>query len=222
MKQISKATKIIGVSIGLVLLFLCAFNITYSYFTARAVIDGQINFGSLDVKVTYLTTDNVIYQYPEGETTVTINVLGGQTISRGSEFKMASLDGKEIRYLAFSGSGTNSYVRFWVNAYKRSGESFDKSTNYGRYFTPVVSSNVFTSSLKTVGSVTNNVYYITNAIGTAGVMGFAESMKFSADAPLELMDADVQIIITFEAVQASNKAYLSVFGDDWGYSNSWS
>ena len=173
----------------------------------------------------------MIYQYPEGETTVTINVLGGQTISRGSEFKMASLDGKEIRnlelrkgirYLAFSGSGTNSYVRFWVNAYKRSGESFDKSTNYGRYFTPVVSSNVFTSSLKTVGSVTNNVYYITNAIGTAGVMGFAESMKFSADAPLELMDADVQIIITFEAVQASNKAYLSVFGDDWGYSNSWS
>ena len=222
MKQITRATKIIGVSIILVLVFLCAFNITYSYFTARAKIEGQIKFGALDVKITYLTIDNETYQYEEGQTTVTVNVLGGQPISRDGEFKMASPDGKEIRFLAFSGSGTTSYVRFWVNAYKKSGETFDTTTNFGRYFTPVVSSNVFTSALKTVGGVTNKVYYVTNAIGTTGYVGFAESIKLGADAPTELLDADVKITITFEAVQTSNQAYLSVFGDDWGYSSSWS
>ncbi len=119
-----------------------------------------------------------------------------------------------------SANSTSAYIRFRVNAYilNSSGEIIN-NTNYGQYFRLNYGSAYVTYNTITNNSETNTIYYVTRALPSNTTYTFANSMTLLTNAPAEILNTDVKITITFEAVQASNEAYKSVFNDGWGYLN---
>lgn len=53
MKRTGKQVKLLGILVILTLIFLFAFNVTYSYFTATDRVVGNIEFSNLDVRFAY-------------------------------------------------------------------------------------------------------------------------------------------------------------------------
>ncbi len=227
MKNTSKQAKLIGIIVILFTLVLCVVNITYSYFSFSSKVSGTASFESYDVKFGYsystssekLVDENTLTVYP-------IYTSAGGTIGRGESFKLKVLDGASdvnINSLFFSAEGGNSYVRFWIDAYKSTEGVIDKTVNYGRYFDFVIPyAESFESSVKTRGAETKKMYYAKAAINAGSSIVFATGLTLLNDAPVDMLNSTMQITINFDAVQAENGAYLSVFDDAWGYSESWS
>ena len=220
MKLKDKKISIIGVIVIIALVFLCTFNITYAYFTSVANIEGNLNFGSLDVRFAYY--DGNVTAFEDGVTTMTIFPASNSSISRGSTFTFQTQEGKPITYLGFnSTSSCTSYVALKVNAYKLINGEADTATNYGKYFTLNSVNNRIVLGNGT-GSQRDDVYYYKTELTSNGFMEFAESMTLSNDAPIELLNSSLEITITFKAVQQPNEAFKYAFGSEWGYLESWS
>ena len=216
--------KIVTFSIIIVLLFLFAFNITYAYFTATGSINGSLNFSNLDVKFGY-RRNNTVYETIDTQTLV---VAPNTTmVSRGDNFTL--LYGTyNIDYLYFTASSDSCdyYVRFMLNAYKINADnSIDESVNYGRYFEIKCANNVFTlvrDKTNTVDTTQiNNVYYMTSTLTNGQYYRFCDSITLLDSAPTDILDTNIQLQITFKAVQQPNEAFKSVFDDGWGYNSSW-
>lgn len=220
MKLKSKKISIIGIIVIIALVFLCTFNITYAYFTSVANIEGNLNFGSLDVRFAYYSGG--VTTLESGETTMSVIPASNSSISRGSTFTFQTPEGQAITYLGFnSNSSCTSYVALKVNAYKLVDGVADATTNYGEYFTLNSANNRIVLGNGT-GSQRDDVYYYTTAITANGFVEFAESMTLSNDAPVDLLNSSIEITITFKAVQQPNEAFKYAFGSEWGYLESWS
>ncbi len=199
----------------------------FAYFTGTSDKSGDLTFGSLQVNFAYRAEGSgaeIVYDD-------VLNVIpSSDQIKRGDEFDICLMTdsgdrSSVINNLMFysPSSSADSYVRFRVNAYVvKSSGNIDTSTNYGQYFRLIVSADVSYQTI-TNGGVTNTIYYLNPTLGTTQntYLTFATGMQLLNEAPLSILNTDIQITITFEAVQASNKAYLSVFDDGWGYSSSW-
>lgn len=221
MKQKSKKINIIGGVILIALVFLCTFNVTYAYFTSVANIEGNLNFGSLDVRFAYYSNGTTT-TLANGETTMNILPSFDASISRGSTFNFQTASGDAITYLGFqSNSSCTSYIALKVNAYIMNSDAIDSSTNYGEYFLLNSSNNRIVLGSGS-GSQRADVYYFRSALTANGFVDFANSMTLSENAPVELLNSTVHITITFKAVQQPNSAYLYEFGSEWGYLESWS
>ncbi len=223
MKSTSKQIKLLGLMIILILSFLFAFNVTYAYFSASHRVTGNIYFADLNVRFAYSASGSITV-LDEGETTLSIRPATNAPISRGSSFNLALADGTAITYLAFNSSPDScaSYIRYRIDAYVVENGVEDTSVNYGQYFEfSGTGSNIDTErEVKTVAGVTNAIYFIQTTVNS-GTRTFASSITLLDTAPIDILNSQIKLTITFEAVQAANQAYLSVFNDGWGYSDSW-
>ncbi len=215
MKHTSKNTNIITYIVILTLIVLCAFNITYSYFTSTATKKGDLTFANLDVKFSYTVGANspIVIDTEEYE------VIPSSSIRRGVKFGFLTTDGQTISSLNFNTSrdSCDCYIRFKVDAFKTD----DNTTNYGRYFELSVNSS-FVSKKTIVGETeTNVIYYMNDAISAGLNYSFATGMTLLANAPVEMLNSEFRVVITYKAVQSANEAYKSEFNDEWGYLESW-
>lgn len=227
MKRKSKGNSILSVFALIALIFLFVVEMCFAYFTGTSDKSGDLTFGSLQVNFAYRAEGSgaeIVYDD-------VLNVIpSSDQIKRGDEFDICLMTdsgdrSSVINNLMFysPSSSADSYVRFRVNAYVvKSSGNIDTSTNYGQYFRLIVSADVSYQTI-TNGGATNTIYYLNPTLGTTQntYLTFATGMQLLNEAPLSILNTDIQITITFEAVQASNKAYLSVFDDGWGYSSSW-
>lgn len=117
-KRATKEIKIVSMLVILALLFLFVFNVTYSYFTATASINGNIRFANLQVNFRYYHSDS---DFVTIDNSTKIQLAPSESfISRGSAFKLKTIDtNKEISTLGFVATDSaSSYLRFWVEAYQ--------------------------------------------------------------------------------------------------------
>ena len=133
--------------------------------------------------------------------------------------------------IGFRVEGSSAYIRFWLSAVAN-------GTDYSQYFTLAFYVNEETeqdenANVSIVTGLDNpetgvnenaTMYYYDYAIGTKeGYNQFVISgITFAEDVPIELLGTNnLTITLYYEAVQASNGAFQSVF-DDWrGYSTEW-
>lgn len=219
-KKTSKQIKLLGLLVILILTFLFAFNVTYSYFTATANVAGNIEFANLDVRFAYRS--NNVDTLVDSDTLTVYPSASTGTIARGSTIYLATEDGDDIQYLAFNSSidSTSSYIRYRINAYKVEDGTVDTSENFGQYFEFQGSIDV-TRRIQIVGGETNAIYYIEEEVAGNVTRVFASSIKLLETAPVSLLNSQINLTITFEAVQSENQAYLAIFNDGWGYLESW-
>lgn len=221
-KRQRKEFHIIGLCVIIVLLFLCVFNVTYSYFTAQASVNGTQSFYNLNIKFGY---NDGSYNDVSGNTLVV--TADKNTISRDEAFGLKVGDAA-VRYLYFSvaNGSCNSYVRYMLDAYKVDDLGNPISTvNYGQYFNIIPDSSAASNTISnrqivTNNGVTNAVYYMYNAL-TSNINRFCDKIKLLDSAPVDMLDGNLKLTITFVAVQRDNEAFQSVFNDGWGYLNSW-
>lgn len=220
MKKQSKQIKLLGLMVILILTFLFAFNVTFAYFTASADVAGEIDFANLDVRFAYRT--NNVDTIVNSDTLTVYPSASTGSITRGSTIYLATEDGADIQYLAFhtSSDSTSSYIRYRINAYKVVNDTIDKSENFGQYFEFQGNIDV-TRQVHTVSGETNAIYYIEEAVAGNVSRVFASSIKLLETAPVTLLNSQINLTITFEAVQSQNQAYLALFNDGWGYLESW-
>ncbi len=220
MKYTGKHIKILGLIVILTLIFLFAFNVTYSYFSAIDRVTGNIVFSNLNVRFAY-RSNNVDTVVNDTSLTIIPSASSG-TISRGSTFNLALSDGTEISYLAFNSSSDScaSYIRYRINAYKVNDGVEDTSINYGQYFQFEGSLDVV-REIRTVAGETNAIYYIKESVSANSRRVFASSITLLESAPVSILNSQLKLTITFEAVQSANKAFTVVFDDGWGYLNTW-
>lgn len=108
-----KQNKILPILVLLSLLFLCVFNVSYSYFTTTAKITGSTNFG--DVSLSWvefyssgLSNDlNVNQLYPTEA--LSRNGVSAIKINEGNTKPVVSLGLKNL--------ADDVYVRFWIEVY---------------------------------------------------------------------------------------------------------
>lgn len=221
MKAEKKTAKIIGYVIILALVFLCAFNITYSYFTATDQATGTLRFGNLNVRFAYGYGSGSVEVVDSDTLTVFPNA---SSVNIGDSFTLLLENGTDVSYLAFNSSSdsTSSYIRFRINAYKQNDGVLDLSTNYGQYFDFAGrNSSDIMRSVRTNGGETNAIYYVRSALATNSTMVFATGITLLSNAPISILNSELKITISFEAVQQANEAFRSVFNDGWGYHSSW-
>ena len=230
------------ISITLVLLaFVCALNVTYSYFTASASIDGNVNFGDLNIRFAYMVNSSTL---PSDKTTISLYPESG-TIEREKPFKLSLTEGGTAIDSLLIQKMANScacYVRFWVDAYVvtetqtddggKTTYIVDKTKNYGKYFFLKTNESVYT---KSGGSVSGSwCYFVPEAflnlsaysIDLGNTLELRDISAAESDkVPVDILGEKLKITLTVEAVQKTNKAYLSVFGkpeDTKGYYTYWS
>lgn len=260
MKYINKEIKIVTLCVILTLIFLCSFNVVYSYFTAAKGIEANIQFANLNVYMQYreehggeyISISNKKQFYP----TMPLNRDMATSLKSDPE-STNEIDTIVVR----SDSGAvSAYVRFYLEVYKvhqtttgevlyidskgnfvnesgtyvnSEGEEVDDSTltkgvivDYAEYFNiGSLSEETFTASPKLIRQE-NEVngqnyvtYFLNSALGVGVRVLDINSIKMLASAPEELLDSSVIIFMSMESVQASNKAYLTVFDDKYGYYN---
>ena len=220
MKRTGKQVKLLGILVILTLIFLFAFNVTYSYFTATDRVVGNIEFSNLDVRFAYRS--NNVDTVVDSESLSVIASASSGTISRGSTFNLALTDGTDISYLAFNSSSDScsSYIRYRINAYKVVNGVEDTSVNYGQYFQFEGGLDII-REIKTVAGETNAIYFVSEAVAGNTRRVFADSITLLDTAPVTMLNSQIKITITFEAVQSANQAFTAVFNDGWGYLESW-
>lgn len=225
MKKTGKKFNYIAIFV-LFIVTILAVGITYSYFTFKQKVQSEITLGS--IKVNYLLTDSTSTTKTIDSTTE-MQLYTLDPISRGSEFSLyeSSTDADPLSLIGFQKeSGTTDvYIRFWIDAYLINDGVEDKSVNYGEYFDILFGDSVIDeSSSGVVKSVSESglvTYFIENKV--TGDVGCFTKMKLKSDVPFAMLNSSYRLYLSFDAVQASNQAYLSVFeGSSRGYCSSWS
>lgn len=224
MNKSLKHTKITIVLIVLMMLFLCAINITYSYFSATGKVTGSGNLHSLTLTCHYTVNDGEPTSV--GATQMQIYPASG-VLTRGTAFKLkqnATDTASNIDSIGYTLTGTQAFVRFWIDAYIVKDGEVDESVNYGEYFlvgrlssSSFTEMQVFSSSLY---AKENNTYFVVSA-RNAGSYDIFDSLKFDESAPNEILGETIRIFVTFEAVQTANQAFKQVFDDERGYLSDW-
>lgn len=226
MKSCSKNTKLITTLIVLTLLFLCAVNITFSYFSASAKVTCSVTLPNFEFKCAYKIKNNNTTKYVDS-TQLEIYPAESQ-IHRGSVFTVNVIDGEEsveVDYIGCSSRGTKkAYVRFWIDAYVVRDGELDTTINYGKYFLVgyqdggnfLESQEMFEDSF----SKSNDTYFMIDAVSS----GFSTCFKYvqlSPSAPVEMLGESLRVFVTMQGVQIENEAYKSVFDDEHGYCEEW-
>lgn len=231
MKKAEKTSRIFVTLILLVLAFLCAFDVTHSYFAASSKINGDLNFPDLNACFVYWMKDDSS-GLKRCETTSLKLVSNESSIMRNEPFTFKIKEteengGKEIDNLGIqirSGS-CYSYIRFWIDAYITGGDG----TNYGKYF---LFANDEGYSNTNSSSNTSWCYYSTYAVGpsdgSALILGnqltFSDLNVGTQDEdliPADVLGEEIEITISFQAVQSKNEAFSQVFNDEKGYYTEW-
>lgn len=214
MKKANKTLNILGHILIVVLVFLCGFNVTYAYFTARATVEGSLQFYDLNVQFAYrkpstayeanLTGSNEYEIFP-----TTVNILRGvpftfQTTATGGEAVT------DVGLRALDDSSCNYFARVKVKAVKMklSGSTYvqdsEDTADYGSYIeltTTDCNVSKFAGYYYSTGQFEWNSYCIV-----------ATGATISASAPPEITDGYLKITLSFEAVQANKEAVKSAFG----------
>lgn len=233
MKQKSKRMNICFVLIALALLFLLCINVAYAYFSAQNTISsnskmGVLNFGWATQNTTFvgLTTE------------IVPNTTSGE-VSRGESFGFKVKSNSEVinssnklGFVILQGS-VDAYIRIWVDAYEKNNDGTLADENFGQYFELLIeeeniiyNGNKHQSGTNEKGELEeNNIYYLKFEQPATYPSNIADyfiyGLKLSETAPLKMLEKDFKITISFDAVQVANEAYLSVFTDWRGYSDSW-
>lgn len=197
------------------LVFLCAFNVTYAYFTARATVEGNLTFYDLNLTFGYqisgtnitTSTGSTEFQiYPDNE-----NVLRGVPFG----FKLQAGSAISGVYLCSTKTSCNAYVRIKVKAVKMklSGSSYvadDDTTDYGQYIKLTTPSSVLQNSADS----SDHWYYVKDPLRTSNSTPLATAATISTDAPADVTNSYLKITLVFEAVQQNTEAVK----DTWGAS----
>lgn len=205
------------------LILLCVGNVVYAYFSSTGAVKGNGNLTDFDVRFAYLAnssvnvaSSNILTVYPMAST---------GPISRGDSFKISVNGATEIQSLMIniSENSSSAHVRLRIDAYKYNSNSstVDTSTNYGQYFDFTSTLSNLAREIKTTTECTNAIYFVTTSLIADAVHVFANGMKLLTTAPVSMLNSEIKIIITFDAVQSENMAYKSVFDDEWGYYSGW-
>lgn len=234
MKQTNKRFNLLISLTLLVLAVVCVCNVTFAYFSSTSQSSGDIEFPGLDATFVYQEASGGEYKTA---TTASLNLYSADgTISRGVPFKLSlSAGGSAIHSFGIqnSTSSCDAYVRFWIDAYPLDQNKQPITTvNYGKYFI-LANSAYYTNTNSSVSGSTcyfgiGILYPNDPSEPTALSLGNTLTLQdFSANDvfPVELLGESFQISISFEVVQAANKAYLAAFGeygDTKGYYKSWS
>lgn len=211
-----KSTSIITI-IVLTMLFLLSMSVSYAYFTAMVSLSAEGAFGNVQVYWAYKIGDDLtVYNGNTLALTLASSPsIGGSAVG----FKYDSSNISEIQ-ITKANNSSDCYVRFWVDAYVAG-----DATNYGKYFL-LNCGSIYDSALRDNGANLNynRIYYYIASDHTGVLDGrykVCDGISIISTAPIELSGASVDITITFEAVQAANEAYKSVFNDWKGYHAYW-
>ena len=242
MKKVSKNAKLITTLALLVLAFFCSFNLTYAYFTASATLPGTLNFSDVDVrfvvldtvdgKDTYLPTNQDSYTQ---DSLYTISLYPTEdTIPKGTPFTFSysNVEGASpIKQLAIQNmdNSTSVYVRFWIDAYIKDGETLKTDINYGKYITLPINDEFYTRGEgayagSNAGELATWCYYLINPIiegGDEDTVNLGNTLTIDENIPDDVLGNQLQITISLQAVQEANDAYLSAFNDARGYCLEW-
>ena len=197
------------------LVFLCAFNVTYAYFTARATVEGNLTFYDLNLTFGYrisgnnstTSTGSTEFQiYPDND-----NVLRGVPYA----FKLKAGSAISGVYLCSTKTSCNAYVRIKVKAVKMklSGNSYvadDDTTDYGQYIKLTTPSSVLQNSADS----SDHWYYVKDPLRTNNSTPLATAATISTDAPADVTNSYLKFTLVFEAVQQNTEAVK----DTWGAS----
>lgn len=210
----NRTSKNIAVSIIIMLILLCSFNFTYSYFTAVANINGAGSFGDLQVNYGYMATSgSSSVSYTENNT-LQIALDDSAGIMRGNTYNVKQANGDALYQLGFvSTSGScDALVKLHLSVKivqeNGTGNWVEvDNTDYGQYFT--LTNVAFTQN-------SNKTDYYYNNVVIPGYNGFGAGqtkIKIEETLPVDVLNNNIQITITFTAVQAANRAYIAVFGE---------
>lgn len=211
MKKTNKKINILGNILMIMLVFLCGFNVSYAYFTARATVEGSLTFYDLKFTFGYMLAGNN-QAVSTGETEFWVSPSASNLL-RGNEFNFKTQDGTQvIERLGVMPNANNcdSYLRLKVNAFKmeKSGDSYTESsdtTNYGEYIDLTITASV------TKGA--DNFYYFASPLSASSdIYVFATGATVSINAPADITDSYLKITIVFEAVQANTASVSELWG----------
>ena len=225
-RSYNKEINIVTIVVLLAMAFLWIFTFVYSYFTASHTINDPYQFSNINVKFNYVTSGNINKVNNKG----TIELQPRSIIKRGEKFSL-SYNGTDVSSVGFSLSNDSCavFIRYWIDAYKVLEDgSVDTSVNYGKYFMATRSGNELAYNDEVnigtgASAYQNTIYYVEDALynGSNDVIAF-DALTLAVDCDTNLIGSSVKILISFDAVQAENEAYLDAFDDDKGYWENWS
>lgn len=231
-KIVAKKINLTLFLLALILLVVTTVNGVFAYFSSNASAEGSNNFASLGVTLAYHKIDETNvnnYTAIDSSTGLVVYPVGGN-INRGEKFKIATEPNKtEADAVAISFRldplAIESYARIWVEAYLTT--DTNKTTDYGQYFLLYAKGEDGSVEIADK-SINGNLatYYLTTSANTSS-SNYSNKFIFyevqlDKNAPAELLGGDVTINISYDMCQKANKAYLSVFDDERGYSSDWS
>ena len=210
MKKINKKLNMLGNILIIVVVFLCGFNVTYAYFTAKATVEGSLTF--YDLNVTFAYTASGSNQSESTGTTEFEVIPNTNSILRGYDFSFKLANGTAITNVGLMPSNTScdSYARLTVSAIKmvKSGDSYTvdttDTTDYGQYILLTTTTSVQKSG---------EFYYLKSVMQAGGYYAMATGATISTDAPADVTSSYLKITIKFEAVQAKKEAVVASFGE---------
>lgn len=238
MKAKTEKIKLITMFVLLLIAIISVTNVTYSFFSSTASSGGEMAFGTMNFKLYYNNTNNTLANNK-------LTVVPDGPISRGKSFSVYLEQDEStlvsVQEIGFINSGTvNCYVRFWIDAFIEGDES---GTNYGKYFYIEAYSNDFVRkrvdadsspacyyAVSQFGENEGNYFYINKdgydkqyfKMQDIPASDLDSAYKTVTDAlPLDILGEELKITISFEAVQAANEAWKSVFNDELGYYDDW-
>ena len=233
----SKSRRKLNIVITIMLLLLAFASMVgtvSAYFSAITHKNGGMSFSKIDVSFAYTDENGDVKSISSNGAVTTLTLFPVvDSIVRNEFFELAVEDSDtaiETISIVNNEDSCDVYVRFWIDAYIiDSSNNVDRTVNYGKYFL-LADSNNFT---KENGSVANSdCYYVKNALNSASATGKKvdlgnQLMVADLDGdeiPVDMLGAKLKVTISFDAVQAANEAYKSVFGaptDLKGYYTNW-
>lgn len=206
MKRTYKSLNILGYVLIVVLVFLCGFNVTYAYFTARATVQGNLQFYDLNVQFAYY------YEQPIATGTTEYEIIPATTnVLRGVPFTFKTAENQAIESVGLQAMSDSCpyYARVKVKAVKMklNGATYtqDGDTDFGEYIILNVDETY-------IASMANYYYFKGDALTAGSYATLATGATISTSAPVDLTNGYLKITLSFEAVQANKEAAKSVFG----------
>lgn len=208
MKKTYKSLNILGYILVAVLVFLCGFNVTYAYFTARATVQGNLQFYDLNVQFAYYAGE----QYIQTGTNEYEIIPATNNILRGVPFGFKTADNEPIDSVGLQAMTDSCpyYARVKVKAVRMilNGATYTQdttdTTDYGNYVELTINEYISKSS-------TGYYYFKGDALTADSYATLATGAKILATAPAELTSSYLKITLSFEAVQADKEAVKSAF-----------
>lgn len=233
MKSRTNSFKLI---VSLVLLMMAVFsfiNVSYSYFSSKTSRKGQFTMHDLDVSFLYQAVGSI----PNTVSTSVTLAAATDTIERGVAFNFKIWNSQknefsEINYLQIANeeNSTDCYVRFWIEAYVlKSGEA-DTTVDYGKYFALTRQATLPSVNNFTRATSEPYCYYIEQSLASEEYISLGKELTLqdvsaTDPVPTKILGEELQIRISFEAVQKANQAFKSVFKitetDKKGYYSGW-